>query len=127
MQATDGAPAGLVGTPPSGPRRVRPRRGFLSPPTTTAPPGDRGVRVLDQEVLHRPDLVGRLRRLVADPGEWEICGYLSDRDVGALARVLGLGEGAVSGFDAASSYCASAVTGKVHRVRPPADRLRLII
>ncbi|MFI7235657.1 peptide ligase PGM1-related protein [Streptomyces cyaneofuscatus] len=81
--------------------RVGALMGFDAQKIDLITPGDAGVQVLDQEVLHRPALVGRLKELVAEPGEWEIRGYLSDRGVDALARALGLGQGAVSGFDAA--------------------------
>ncbi|MEU9108123.1 hypothetical protein AB0D54_28105 [Streptomyces xanthophaeus] len=64
-------------------------------------PQERTVRVLGREVLHRPELLERLGKLVAGSGPWEICAYLSDRSVSSLAREIGLPEGAVSGFDAA--------------------------
>lgn len=66
-------------------------------------PQDRSGWVLGREVLHRPELLDRLRKLVAGTGPWEICSYLSDRSIASLARELDLTDGSVSGFDAAGS------------------------
>lgn len=62
-------------------------------------PQDRGVRVLSQQVLWQPEMLARLKKLVAVPGEWEIRAYLPDRGVSALALEIGLPEAAVSAFD----------------------------
>ncbi|MFC8957377.1 peptide ligase PGM1-related protein [Streptomyces sp. NPDC057101] len=64
-------------------------------------PGDRAVRVLSQEVLHGPELLASLKKLVAVSSEWEIAAYLSDRGIDAVAREIGLDQGAVGAFDAA--------------------------
>ncbi len=58
-----------------------------------------GVRVLTQDVLHHPDLVDRVKKLLIVPEEWEVRAYIPDRGVAALARALGLPDSAVSWFD----------------------------
>lgn len=64
-------------------------------------PQDDAVRVLSQDVLHRVSLLDRLKGLVEVPGDWEVRAYLPDRGIAALARAVGLPQGAVSPFDTA--------------------------
>ncbi|MFF8611016.1 peptide ligase PGM1-related protein [Streptomyces sp. NPDC015346] len=75
--------------------------GFDPARVTLLTPEDDSVRVLSQDVLHRADILGPLRALVQVPGDWEVRAYLSDRGIAALARAIGLPEGAVSAFDSA--------------------------